>query len=462
MLNQGSHCERRVCSQVGYPMKFRVAALTVIAPLLLPLAQPASASDLPQIRTSERNAVPECATPGRLTAYLKFRNASLDSRFEKIAVEYMRHGEELNLRWDYAFFQMLIETGYLTFMRDENRPGLVKPSQNNFAGLGAVGKGQPGEAFPDVSTGVRAHLEHVLMYTGEQIDSPVAERTRKVMEWGVLTSWQKSIKGPMTYAHLAQQWAKNRSYADMIRTVGERFYEQFCNKPDLQPDLVREARAERGAKPKVVADNAVLEEKPRPVSGVELARKAIEDGKAEDNNKRSGLGVTSLLRAIGDLTKADGDTAVQEYKPSQNSAATPSISSLASPKPDAGAKQDHKSGKDTAATPAISSLNSPKPDAGTKLAAVLPVSAGATIAKPVAPTPQCHVWTASYGGAKAIIIKAQSETGINYTVLDVNEGSEKREADAYIAAYAKGGIVAGEFTNPSQALDQAFELCPEG
>ncbi len=423
-------------------MKYRVV-LAVTAAVSLPSLQPASASELPQIRTSERNVVPECATPGRLMAYLKSRNATLDPRFEKIAVEYMRHGEELNVRWDYAFFQMLMETGNLSFMRDHHRPGLVKPAQNNFAGLGAVGKGQPGETFPDVSTGVRAHLEHVLMYTGEHIDNPVAERTRKVMEWGVLTSWQKTIKGPMTYAHLAQQWAKTKSYADMIESVGERFYEQFCNQPDLQPELVREARAGRGDKSKAVADTAAPEEKVRP--GVELARKAIADGKAEDNNKRSGLGAGALLRAIGVLTKSDGDTAVQDVKPSQ----------------------DYKPGKDivakeAAATPIVSMQTSPKADTGTKAAAVVPVSAGTALAKPVAPAaPKCHVWTASYGGAKAIIIKALSETGINYTVLDVNEGSEKREADAYIAAYAKGGTITGEFSSQSQALDQAFELCPE-
>lgn len=438
-------------------MKYRVVALAVTATLSLS-AHTVSASELPQIRTSERNAVPECATPGRLTAYLKSRNASLDARFDKIAVEYMRHGEELKLRWDYAFFQMLIETGNLSFMRDQNRAGLVKPAQNNFAGLGAVGKGESGETFSDMSTGVRAHLEHVLMYTGERVDNPVAERTRKVMEWGVLTSWQKTIKGPMTYAHLAQQWAKNKSYADMIGTVGERFYEQFCNKPDLQPELVREARAAQGTKPKAVAETPVLEEKPRP--GVELARKAIEDGKAEDNNKRSGLGAASLLRAIGDLTKTDGDTAVTDTRPNKDTAATPSISSLASPKPDAGAKLDSKPGKDIT-TPAISTLTSPKPDTGAKSSAVLPVSAGTALAKPIVPVLKCHVFTASYGGEKAILIKAQSEAGINYTVLDVNEGSEKREADAYIAAYAKGGTVTGEFANQSQALDQAFELCPE-
>ncbi len=41
---------------------------------------------------------------------------------------------------------------------------------------------------------------------------------------------------------------------------------------------------------------------------------------------------------------------------------------------------------------------------------------------------------------------------MNYTVLDVNEGTEKREADAYISAYAKGGEAVGEFQSQSQAL----------
>jgi hypothetical protein len=47
-------------------------------------------------------------------------------------------------------------------------------------------------------------------------------------------------------------------------------------------------------------------------------------------------------------------------------------------------------------------------------------------------------------------------------VLDVNEGAEKREIEAYIAAYARGGQSIGEFGNQSLALDKAFELCPEG
>jgi hypothetical protein len=77
-------------------------------------------------------------------------------------------------------------------------------------------------------------------------------------------------------------------------------------------------------------------------------------------------------------------------------------------------------------------------------------------------TAKCKVWTASYGGQRAILIKATAESTVNYTVLDVNEAGEKREVDAYIAAYAKGGQRIGDFTSQTQALDKAFELCPEG
>ena len=89
-------------------------------------------------------------------------------------------------------------------------------------------------------------------------------------------------------------------------------------------------------------------------------------------------------------------------------------------------------------------------------------AAGAAKLAPPAAGQKCRVWTASYGGQKALIIKSVVDKVVNYTVLDVNEGAEKREADAFISAYAKDGAVTGEYGNQSQALDKAFELCPEG
>ena len=46
-------------------------------------------------------------------------------------------------------------------------------------------------------------------------------------------------------------------------------------------------------------------------------------------------------------------------------------------------------------------------------------------------------------------------------MLDVNEGKELSETQAYIAAYAKGGKTVGAYPSQAQALDQAFKLCPE-
>jgi hypothetical protein len=184
----------------------RIVALGLgAAILLLPATQ--VLAEVPAIKTSANNKVEACVTPGRLTAFLKSRNERLDPRFEKIAVEYMRHGERLGLRWDYTFYQMMLETGNLSFRGDHGRRGEVSPRQNNFAGLGATGRGVPGESFPDVSTGVLAHLQHVLLYAGETVENPVAERTRKVQEWGILKSMQERARGSVTFRHLARKWA---------------------------------------------------------------------------------------------------------------------------------------------------------------------------------------------------------------------------------------------------------------
>ena len=95
-------------------MKFQVSVLAgAVAAMSLLAASPASANDSPAVKVTAANKVASCATPGRLMAFIKSRNEKLDSRFEGIATEYMRHGEDLGIRWDVAFFQMLVETGSL-------------------------------------------------------------------------------------------------------------------------------------------------------------------------------------------------------------------------------------------------------------------------------------------------------------------------------------------------------------
>ena len=406
----------------------RLLAGVALSVSLFVIPAVASAANLPPVRTSASNAVAECATPGRLMAFLKERNPQLDSRYSELGSHYMRHGEALGVRWDYAFFQMILETGHLTYKGD------VKADQNNFAGLGATGKGARGERFPDISTGVRAHLEHVVMYSGERVENPVAERTRNIQDWGVLTSWQKGFSRPITYTDLAKKWAPgSRRYTRDIQTIATRFFEGPCRQPDPMPDLVAEIRGTSG--------QAVAKTSAPPAATVSTLPSAPEakpdaDVTAKVEKKAPQVQTASMTPSVTLLNPSEADEPVK------------AVDAAVSVVEEAVATADDQATVEVAALPsgaAAGAAGAPQKDAPSAKA-----------------KGSCRVWTASYGGSKAIIIKAVQDTTTNYTVLDVNEGAEKREADAYINAYAKGGTPVGEFSSQTQALEKAFELCPEG
>ncbi|MDX2201730.1 MAG: glucosaminidase domain-containing protein [Hyphomicrobiaceae bacterium] len=453
-------------------------------------------------------------TPGRLLAFLKARNGELNPRYESVPGEYMRLGEALGVRWDYAFYQMVLETGALAF-KSGGRAGDVKPTQNNFAGLGATGKGEPGESFPDIATGVQAHLEHLLLYSGQRLDNPVAERTRKVQQWGVLNQWQAGFTRPITYADLAAKWAPGSNvYSRMLESIAHSF-QDFCRRPDPKPELlaaVRRSRLAAEQAPRAPAQEERREERP----GNVLAQRAIDTGKAEEDNRRAGLVTTetvspSLTASLG------GKVPPTPFKILNSPPAQPEAPAAAQPTPSAWAGepspafrsgmlnmpapqkppafygdstslpppalpaasetqlpptrtsapearppvQPSAAAPPPAQQPPAQQAKSPPPAAPRKDPPPTKVASAATAAV-VPPGQKCRVWTASYGGQKALIIRSVIDRVVNFTVLDVNEGAEKREADAFIAAYAKNGTVAGEFASQTNALDKAFELCPEG
>lgn len=408
-------------------MMYRVIPAAVAA--CLAFGGQASAASLPAIKASSSNSVPACATPGRLMAFAQSRNGRIDDKFDGTATEYMRHGEALKIRWDYAFFQMLVETANLSFVGD------VKPSQYNFAGLGATGGGVRGERFDTLSDGVKAHLQHVLMYSGEQIDDPVAERTRKVQEWGVLTKWQRSIRGPMTFAHLTTKWSpKDRGYSRDIAAVANAFYGRFCNQPDPRPELVAEARGTRGVSVDTAAAISPSSGGGAGAKGKATAEMAIADVRATSGPNRLNLGAGSLGATVPQASKDTSKTPPATFTILNGADTTAGASE---PQANAGAVTQTASAAGAAAA------------ATTATAPAKPAASG------------CKVWQASYGGQKAVIIKAIDKGLTNYTVLDVNEGRQQREVAAYIAAYAKNGVPLGEFQSSNKALTKAFELCPE-
>ena len=75
---------------------------------------------------------------------------------------YKKYGEILGIKWGYAVAHMIKETSYLRYGGD------VSPSQNNYAGIGAVGNGAKGACFNSSDEGVLAHLEHLFAYASKQ------------------------------------------------------------------------------------------------------------------------------------------------------------------------------------------------------------------------------------------------------------------------------------------------------
>jgi len=179
--------------------------------------------------------------------YLTTRNHDLLPQFRDIARFYKQHGEALRVRWDYAFFQMLVETNFLTYKTGSGKWGDVNPKQNNFAGIGTTGGGVPGDSFPDVSTGVLGQMQHLVAYSGEMVDNPVARRTREKQD--DIVSLSRSLKRPVTFRDLARRWAVDRRYAQSIEAIAERYRASLCS----GAAIVADDEDGRDAKPQTAA-----------------------------------------------------------------------------------------------------------------------------------------------------------------------------------------------------------------
>jgi hypothetical protein len=323
----------------------------LIGALLATLAasvQPASARGptLPEIRLAPGQVVPACVTPGRLNRHLMERTRNLDPRFRDIARYYKQHGEALHIRWDYAFYQMLLETNYLSYKTGSGRWGDVDPKQNNFAGIGTTGGGVPGDSFPDVSSGVLAQMQHLVAYSGERVSSPLARRTREKQD--EIIELSLALRRHVRFDDLTNRWAADRNYATSIEWVADGYRKANCT-------------------------------------------------------------------ATGEpLRPSDDDLEEQRSR-------RPRIATLA--------------GASTQGAPRIAAAAAQRPHS-------------------------CDVYSASYGGQVALLIRSEAGASVAYTVLQVETELEEPQADAFIRAYAPNGQTIARFPSPGPAFVRAFELCP--
>ena len=107
------------------------------------------------------------ATAQQMALFCRSKNSTpqlTSCSLEQLAEMFIEEGEAEGVRGDVAFAQSLHETGYFKF------GGIVLPTQNNYAGIGALNGNTTGQAasFPDPRTGVRAQIQHLKAYASTE------------------------------------------------------------------------------------------------------------------------------------------------------------------------------------------------------------------------------------------------------------------------------------------------------
>lgn len=507
-------------ARVRIPLMVKVAAGALA---LCGLAGAARAGELPEIRLSARNAVPTCATPDRLMAFLKRRNATLAPQFKTIAKHYKTHGVRWGVRWDYAFFQMAIETNFLTYRRPDGRMGDVSPKQNNFAGIGTTGGGVPGDSFPDVSTGVLGQIQHLVAYSGEEVSNPVAQRTQLKQQH--ILERSRQLGRPVRFSDLAKRWAVDPKYGSSIEWVAQKFRNEFCPaggrqeaevlpwqrrsdakpaEPAPQGGAVRTVWRRDGAKP-ATAESAPVAKPEASVASVEPS--AVQPsaqpapdvaGAANAVVTQSGTDATSAVEApestfalfsppaaLADVTmpSAEPVATVTVAAPKDASAApTRARDEQAGPPPPPVLEIAMGPLPPPAASgpppPAVSgppppaAMGPPPPPASSAPVTMLAETATApsSAAEPANFLPpsglgvkpgRCIVETATFAGETTVLVKTPVGADMHYVALSVLDGFEDSMTKSFLDARPGGGESLGVFPSKDAALTHARTLCPE-
>jgi len=106
--------------------------------------------------------------------------------------------------------QMIHETDFLRFT------GAVSAVQYNFAGIGSIAHGVAGDRFPDVTTGVLAHVQHIRAYSDrDPLALPLVDPRFSLVQRGSATT----VRG------LTGRWATDPAYAEKILVHANRLLE---------------------------------------------------------------------------------------------------------------------------------------------------------------------------------------------------------------------------------------------
>ena len=145
-----------------------------------------------------------------LVRYFREHSGGSDGKFsvplEALAKLYVIYGKRFGVRADMAWVQMIHETGYGQY------GGLVKPEQNNMAGIGATGPGVSGNSFATAELGVIAQYAHLAWYVyPDHLSDPYCALVTQPANGPITT--------PGDPRHFSQE--NNRPHKGNVRTVYE-------------------------------------------------------------------------------------------------------------------------------------------------------------------------------------------------------------------------------------------------
>lgn len=146
----------------------------------------------------------------QLMMFLKANNENALTQFPDLPKLYREEAAIEGVNYDVAFCQACVETDFLRFGSD------LKPSQNNFGGLGGVGDEPDGATFPSARLGVRAHIQQLKAYASLEplVQEQVSPRFRFVTR-GI---------APLV-DQLSGRWSADLQYGTRILAVIRRLYE---------------------------------------------------------------------------------------------------------------------------------------------------------------------------------------------------------------------------------------------
>ncbi|MGG3912853.1 N-acetylmuramoyl-L-alanine amidase [Rossellomorea vietnamensis] len=161
----------------------------------------------------------------QLDEFVKTVNPSAPS----VGKFYIFYGNLYGIRGDIAYAQAIHETSYFRFT------GQVKPSQNNYAGIGTTGPGNDGASFTTPEQGVLAHIQHLYAYASTEPlpeGAPLVDPRFSLVKRGIATNW----------TDLNGKWAvPGTTYGQSILSIYKRNIENALKSIENQKVLLNNA-----------------------------------------------------------------------------------------------------------------------------------------------------------------------------------------------------------------------------